>query len=55
MRRSRSMKTLQKFSSVHAAFHNHVNQDSRAIRGSIITAETPASLPKPPANLRASP
>jgi len=27
MLKFRSMKTLQKFSSVHAAFHNHFNQD----------------------------
>ena len=27
MLRFRSMKSLQKFSSVHAAFHNHFNQD----------------------------
>ena len=27
MRRFRQMKTLQKFRSVHAAFHNHFNQD----------------------------
>ncbi|MNJ29529.1 hypothetical protein D3C77_240990 [compost metagenome] len=26
------MKTLQKFSSVHAAFHNHFNQDRHLIR-----------------------
>lgn len=27
----RQMKTLQKFSSVHAAFHNHFNQDRHLI------------------------
>lgn len=27
----RQMKTLQKFSSGHAAFHNHFNQDRRLI------------------------
>ena len=27
----RRMKTLQKFSSVHAAFHNHFNQDRHLI------------------------
>jgi putative transposase len=31
MLRFRRMKTLQKFSSVHAAFHNHFNQDRRLI------------------------
>jgi putative transposase len=31
MLRFRSMKTLQKFSSVHAAFHNHFNQDRHLI------------------------
>lgn len=29
MLRVRQMKTLQKFSSVHAACHNHFNQDRR--------------------------
>jgi hypothetical protein len=35
MQRFRSMKTLQKFSSVHAQFHNHFNQErhqSRALQ-----------------------
>ena len=31
MLRYRRMKTLQKFSSVHAAFHNHFNQDRHLI------------------------
>jgi putative transposase len=31
MLRFRRMKTLQKFSSVHAAFHNHFNQDRHLI------------------------
>ena len=31
MLRFRSMKSLQKFSSVHAAFHNHFNQDRHLI------------------------
>ena len=31
MLRFRQMKTLQKFSSVHAAFHNHFNQDRHLI------------------------
>jgi putative transposase len=31
MLRLRQMKTLQKFSSVHAAFHNHFNQDRHLI------------------------
>lgn len=29
--RYRQMKTLQKFSAVHAAFHNHFNQDRHLI------------------------
>jgi putative transposase len=32
MLRFRRMKTLQKFSSLHAAFHNHFNQDQHLIR-----------------------
>jgi putative transposase len=31
MLRFRRMKTLQKFSSIHAAFHNHFNQDRHLI------------------------
>ena len=31
MLRFRQMKTLQKFGSVHAAFHNHFNQDRHLI------------------------
>ena len=31
MLRLRQMKTLQKLSSVHAAFHNHFNQDRHLI------------------------
>jgi len=31
MLRFRQMWTLQKFSSVHAAFHNHFNQDRHLI------------------------
>jgi len=31
MLRFRRMKTLQKFSSVHAALHNHFNQDRHLI------------------------
>jgi putative transposase len=31
MLRFRRMKTLQKFSSVHAAFHNHFNQDRQLL------------------------
>jgi putative transposase len=31
MLRFRRMKTLQKFSSVHASFHNHFNQDRHLI------------------------
>lgn len=31
MQRFRQMKTLQKFSAVHAALHNHFNQDRHLI------------------------
>jgi len=31
MLRFRSMKSLQKFSSVHATFHKHLNQDRHLI------------------------
>ena len=31
MRRFRRMKTLQKFSAVHASLHNHFNQERRLI------------------------
>ncbi len=31
MQRFRQMKTLKKFSAVHAAFHHHFNQDRRLI------------------------
>ena len=31
MQRFRQMKTLQKFSAVHAAFQNHFNQDRHVI------------------------
>ncbi len=31
MLRFRRMKTLQKFSSVHAAFHNHFNQERHVV------------------------
>lgn len=32
MQRFRQMRTLQKFSAVHAAFHNHFNQDRHLIK-----------------------
>ena len=31
MQRLRRMKSLQKFASVHASFHNHISQDSHLI------------------------
>jgi len=43
MRRFRQMKTLQKFSSVHAAFHNHFNQDRH-----LISRETYKAQRQPP-------
>jgi putative transposase len=33
MQRFRSMKTLQKFSSVHAQVHNHFNQERHLVTG----------------------
>jgi hypothetical protein len=35
MQRFRSMKTLQKFSSVHAQIHNHFNQDRHLINRNV--------------------
>lgn len=50
----RSMKTLQKFSSVHAALHNHFNQDLILSTARNINPDVPpqgpsgsSSLPEP--------
>jgi putative transposase len=40
MHRFRSMKTLQKFSSVHAQVHNHFNQERHLITRQVLQAET---------------
>lgn len=43
MQRFRQMKTLQKFSAIHAAFHNHFNQDRHLIsRGNYKTQRSAA-------------
>jgi len=44
MLRFRPMKTLQKFSSVHAAFHNHFNQDRHLISRETYKAQRSAAL-----------
>jgi len=44
MLRFRQMKTLQKFSSVHAAFHNHFNQDRHLINRETYKAQRSAAL-----------
>jgi len=44
MLRFRQMKTLQKFSSVHAAFHNHFNQDRHLISREHYKARRSAAL-----------
>jgi putative transposase len=44
MLRFRQMKTLQKFSSVHATFHNHFNQDRNLIGRETYTAQRSAAL-----------
>jgi putative transposase len=44
MLRFRQMKTLQKFSSVHAAFHNHFNQDRHLISRETSKAQRSAPL-----------
>lgn len=38
------MKTLQKFSSVHAAFHNHFNQDRHLVRRETDNTQRSAAL-----------
>ena len=44
MLRFRQMKTLQKFSSVHAALHNHFNQDRHLISREHYKARRSAAL-----------
>ena len=44
MLRFRQMKTLQKFSSVHADFHNHFNQDHHLISRDDYKARRSAAL-----------
>jgi len=44
MLRFRQMKTLQKFSSVHAAFHNHFNQDRHLISRDDLKARRAAAF-----------
>ena len=44
MLRFRQMRTLQKFSSVHAAFHNHFNQDRHLISRDDFKARRSAAL-----------
>jgi putative transposase len=44
MVRFRQMKTLQKFGSAHAAFHNHVNQDLHLISRETYKAQRSAAL-----------
>lgn len=44
MLKFRQMMTLQKFSSVHAAFHNHFNQDRHLISRETYKAQRSAAL-----------
>ena len=44
MARFRDMKTLQKFSSVHASIHNHFNHDRHVNRGDIFKQHRSAAL-----------
>ena len=44
MQRFRRMKTLQKFSSVHASVHNHFNQDRHLISRTDYKARRSAAL-----------
>jgi hypothetical protein len=39
MQRFRNMKTLQKFSSVHAQFHNHFNQERHLVEDAVVVVE----------------
>ena len=44
MRRFRSMKTLQKFSSAHAQVHNHFNQERRLVTRQVYKQRRSAAL-----------
>jgi putative transposase len=44
MQRFRSMKTLQKFSSVHAQVHNHFNQERRLVTRQVYKQRRSAAL-----------
>jgi len=44
MARFRDLKTLQKFTSVHASIHNHFNQDRHLNRRSIFKQSRSAAL-----------
>ena len=44
MPRFRQMRTLQKFSSVHASVHNHFNQERRLINRQDYKAQHSAAL-----------
>ena len=46
MLRFRRMKTLQKFSSVHAAFHNHFNQERDLVSGNDYKDRRSAAMSK---------
>ena len=45
MLRFRQMKSMQKFSSVHAAFHNHFNQERHLVRRETYKVQRSAALP----------
>jgi putative transposase len=44
MQRFRSIKTLQKFSSVHAHLHNHFNQERNLVTREIYKQQRSAAL-----------
>lgn len=46
MAKFRNIKTLQKFVSVHASFHNHINQDCNLNRRVIFEQNRSAALPE---------
>ncbi len=46
MLRFQRMKTLQKFSSVHAAFHNHFNQERHLVSGNDYKDRRSAAMSK---------
>jgi putative transposase len=45
MQRFRSMKTLQKFSSVHAEVHNHFNHERHLVTRQVYNKDEPAGWP----------